>query len=116
MATKLDKDVTRESSVVIDKRNILVSITSEQTIKLKPKGLRGNNGVVEIPIQKIWELLTGTGESKKKETPKKQKVDGDSLMISLHDLRSQSAISGLPTNDIAKFDSIIKNLIDDWHS
>ena len=39
MATKLDKDITRESSVKIDDREINITLTDKQEIRLKLKGL-----------------------------------------------------------------------------
>jgi hypothetical protein len=117
MATKLDKEITRESTIVKDKRILLVSLTADQTIKFKPKGLRGNNGVIEVSLEDIFDQNDPSAKSiiKKEEKPKKVKVDSSAPMISLHDLRSQSAISGLPTDLIAKFDGIIKNMLDEWY-
>lgn len=117
MATKLEKEISRETEVVKDKRNLIVSLTPEQTIKLKPKGLRGNNGVVEVSIEEIWDMKKGVKSLvEKTEKKEKKRSSDDQPMINLHWLRSQSAISGLPPADIAKFDGIIKNLIDEWYS
>lgn len=117
MATKLDKEISRETEVVKDKRNLIVSITPDQTIKLKPKGLRGNNGVVEVSIEEIWNIKTGTKSLIEKAEKREKKInDDDQPVVNLHWLRSQSAISGLPVADIAKFDGIIKNLIDEWYA
>ena len=118
MATKLDKDITRESSIKIDDKEIMVTITAKQTVSLKLKGMR--TGTVEIPIEQLHNQLTGKVEDK--EEPKKtsksvstiqtNKVTKDNPMINLFDLRSQNAISTLDLPTLCKFDQIIKNLIE----
>lgn len=57
MATKLEKDITRESSVTIDGKEIMVTMTSDQTIDLKLKGLR--KGGVSMSIEDLYNQLTG---------------------------------------------------------
>ena len=41
MATKLDKDLVRESTDMIDGKSILATLTADQCIELKLKGVRG---------------------------------------------------------------------------
>jgi hypothetical protein len=118
MPTKLDKEISRETDVIKDKRNLIVSLTPEQTIKLKPKGLRGNNGIVEVSIDELWDSKSGKKSlvEKVEKKERKQSDDDGQPIVNLYWLRSQSAISGLPVADIAKFDGIIKNLIDEWYT
>ena len=116
MATKLEKDITRESTIKVDDKEIMITLTADQSIKLKLKGLR--KGVVDIPIETLYNQLTGRTPNESKEKPKaisvKQtpKVSKSNPMIDLYSLRSHNAISTLSIQDIAKFDQIIKSLID----
>ena len=117
MATKLEKNITRESTVTVDGREIMVTLTEDQEISFKLKGLR--TGEVKISIREIYNQLAGIED----EGPKEKKAlsishnqpktgTKNNPMISLYDLRSQSAISTLEYSDKAKFDGIIKKLID----
>lgn len=109
MATKLEKDISRESSVTVDDKELVVTLTSNQTIQLKKKGTR--KGVSEIPIEDLWEQLNNN-------TPKaasKAKSGDNSPMISLYDLRHHSAVSGLGPDLTAKFDGVIRSLIREFY-
>tara|TARA_R110000772_G_scaffold193804_1_gene304684 strand:- start:69 stop:434 length:366 start_codon:yes stop_codon:yes gene_type:complete len=117
MATPLNKDIVRESSVKIDDREINITLTSDQEIKMKLKGMK--SGEVAIPIRDVYNQLTGrTDEDNDK--PKKgstsisrePKTTKGNPTISLYDLRSHNAISTLDIPTLAKFDQIIKSLID----
>mgnify|MGYP007071655715 CR=1 FL=1 len=119
MATKLDKDLNRETSVKFDDREVIITLTKEQTINFKLKGMK--SGHLSISIEDLYRHLKGYG-------PKDKQQDTGSLvitneveqprhkngknMISLHDLRSQNSISTLPYEDKVKFESIIINLMD----
>lgn len=118
MATKLDKDLVRESTVEIDGVPLVVTIKANQSVDMKLKGVRG--GVLNIPLLELWEYLGGSikpSESEesnkgtmvaiKKSTPQK----GDNKMISLYDLRSANAISMLDMTTKAKFDELISDMI-----
>jgi|TARA_R110000851_G_scaffold196444_2_gene347385 hypothetical protein len=116
MATILNKNLTRESTSTIDGKEITITLTSDQEIELKLKGKRG--GGKTIYIKDLYNQLYGLEQSdddKKKgavsvsNTPKKR---GDGKMISLRDLRSHNAISMLDVPTLAKFDQIIKSVID----
>ena len=118
MATKLDKDITRESTIQVDGNEIIVTLTARQKISMKLKGKR--IGGVEISIEELYGQLTGKPTTSDEPTEKKavSVIRGDGKptkknpMILLSDLRSQSAISGLDYETLSKFDGIIKNLID----
>lgn len=121
MATKLDKDIIRESTIIINDREIIVTLTSNQEISLKLKGMK--SGEVKIPILQLFKQLTGdvSEEDKPKKKPvsyehEDKKGSKKNPMISLYDLRSQSAIASLDYPTRAKFDGIIKNLIDEYLS
>ena len=122
MATKLEKDIQRESTVVVEDREIMVKLTADQKIKLKLKGLR--TGEVEIDIEELWHQLNGTDPDSdnsedtsgpvtiRNDQPKKGSAKNP--MISLHDIRTYNAISGLDYDTLVKFEGILKNLIDNY--
>jgi len=118
MATKLEKDITRESTLKSDDKEIMVTLTSDQKVSMKLKGKR--SGAVSIAIDELYSQLTGNpiggDENKEKKvlsiTKSDHKPTKRNPMILLSDLRSQNAISGLDYGTLAKFDGIIKNLMD----
>ena len=100
MATSLDKDITRESTIKIDDREINVTLTSNQEIKFKLKGMK--SGELTISIEDLYNQLSGRiiEEEVKPKTEAMNiirhdelKPDKDNPMISLYDLRSLSAVS-----------------------
>lgn len=120
MATKLEKDITRESTVKDDDKEIMVTLTADQKISMKLKGKR--TGEVEIGIDELYAQLTGkdmgtnTNESNVKKglsiKQSEEKPTKKNPMILLSDLRSQNAISAGDYKMIAHFDTIIKNLME----
>ena len=113
MATKLTKNLTRETEVISDGKELLLTITAEQTIELKPKGVRNGNGTLTIPISDLWEYLGGGGINPDGpiQTQRIKKTKTNEQMISLFDLRSMNAISNLSYGDMVKFDEIILDVI-----
>lgn len=122
MATKLLKNITRESTEVIDDKEIIITLTEGQEIELKLKSKRGKGET--IYIKDLFTQLYGINLDKSNEDKEgsitidtsnrtKQK-GGDGKMISLYDLRSQNAISTLDLATIAKFDQIIKSVIESY--
>ena len=120
MATKLDKDVVRESTVVVDGREIVVTLSAEQKITMKLKGMK--SGEVSIDILELFSQLTGDLPEKENKPDKsivisnenQTKIPKNNPMISLYDLRTYNAISGLDYPSLVKFEGIIKNLIDNY--
>jgi hypothetical protein len=121
MATKLEKNLTRESTVKAEDREIMITITADQKVSMKLKGMK--SGEVSIDIEELWHQLNGTSP----ETPvekssssslsistSKPKRGSNDPMMSLYDLRSHNAISGLDMTSLVKFESIIKSLIDSY--
>lgn len=121
MATKLNKNLVRESTETIDGKEIMVTLTEDQQIELKVKGQRGEGKTIyikdlyadlydinldEVKKSKDGPLSITTGSNKRKR--------GDDMLISLYDLRSQNAISMLDLETLAKFDQIIKSVIDSY--
>jgi hypothetical protein len=118
MATKLEKNLVRESTVMVDDREILVTLTADQEVSMKLKGMR--TGDVSIGIDKLWHQLNGTETSNAdmkgpvviKTTQSKSSAKNP--MISLNDLRTYNAnaIMDYPTK--VKFEAIIKSLMDNY--
>lgn len=115
MATILDKDLIRESTITIDERNILVTLGEDQTISFKLKGMK--SGVVSITIEELYKQLAGIDDNKPKSivvpTGGVKKQSGDGPMVSLHDVRHKLNISGFDYAITSKFDSVMKELIED---
>ena len=125
MATKLDKTVTRESTNEVDGRNILVSITEDQKISMKLKGMK--SGIVEIPIENLYNQLIGNqseikneedSETKKTEpvvfNNSEKKQNGEPL-LNLHDFRSAYLTSGdIPLEYKIKLEAITVRLIEQF--
>jgi hypothetical protein len=114
MATILDKVLIRESTVKIGEREILITLTADQRISFRLKGMK--SGVVSITIEELYKQLSGIDPIEEKEEMVSvsespfSNQDGKN-MISLNDLRSFSNISNLDYPTKAKFDSILKDLI-----
>lgn len=123
MATKLDKELIRESSVQFDNREIIMTLSTDQEIKFKLKGMK--SGEVKISIETLYKQLIGFKEvSDVEETeiePKvnkslsivnEEKVDKKRLLIDLDDLRSLSAVTAMDLQTKVKFDGILADLIE----
>ena len=110
MATILDKDLIRESTVEIEGRQILVTITADQTISMKLKGMK--SGIVSISIADLFaQLSTNSGPEELPLPSKPKKNDGTN--ISLHDLRHRCMISGFDYATTTKFDNMLHELIEE---
>lgn len=122
MATKLEKNLTRESTVKVDDREILITITADQKVSMRLKGMK--TGEVNISIEELWHQLNGTDADVEAPVTKhtgsvitntiKPKRGSNDPMMSLYDLRSHNAISGLDMQTLVKFEGIIKSLIDSY--
>lgn len=108
MATILDKDLVRESTVTFDERQVLVTLTEDQKISFKLKGMK--SGQLTISIEDLYKHLKGGNIETKEESTPKKKAGVD--YISLQDLRSASMIAELDYPTKVKFDTIIKNLME----
>ena len=120
MATILDKDLQRESTVLANDRNIMVTLGSDQTIKFKLKGMK--SGEVSIGIEDLWKQLNGIEETKSDESKKslvietddeiEQKSSKDNPMIPLYDIRSRLCVS-LTADILTKVDPILSEFVAD---
>lgn len=128
MATKLEKDITRESTVIADGRNIQVTLTKDQEISMKLKGMK--SGIVKVKIEDLYNQLTKNEVEVvpivKKEEPKKSEPviitrkrksgeDENVPMINLYDFRSLYLVSGdIPLDCKIKLEQITGRLINEY--
>jgi hypothetical protein len=111
MATKLDNDVIRESSVLADDREILIRLNTDQTVSMKLKGMK--SGTVSISILDLWNQLNGT-DTKPKQGPiatVRKQVYKDDLMVSVQKLRSLNAVTHSDLAVTIKLDEIFSDLL-----
>lgn len=119
MATILDKDLVRESTIQVGGREIQVTLGADQTISMKLKGMK--SGTVSMSIEELYQQLTGgeieddVSELKPISVPTGgiKKSAGADPMISLHDIRHGLNIAGFEYPVLAKFDTVMSNLIED---
>lgn len=109
MATQLTKDVTRESTVKAGDRELLVTMTADQKITLKPKGL-GNDKTLEISIDELYDNLNGSALGNNKNSQRYP----DDLLIPVHALRTAVLTDGgLAYEDQVKFSGLVRDVIND---
>jgi|688.fasta_scaffold1033061_1 hypothetical protein len=115
MATILDKDLTRESTLKYDDREIQVTLTADQQISFKLKGMK--SGVLSIGIDTLYKQLRGNDEPVV-EAPKSSSVsvkkrvdDGSSPMISLNRLRSLSLVTHMDFKVKLELERVICELL-----
>jgi len=109
MATKLDKDLTRETTVKVNEREVILTLTADQNINMKLKGMK--SGHVSVPIKEVYDQLTGGDSQPAEGGVGKLKVGNESDMISLQDLRHRFNVSDLPYESIVQVDMIIVELL-----
>lgn len=103
MATLLLKDLTRESTELVEDKNVIITLTENQRIEMRLKGTRSEP--LNIGILELYEMLAGvSGKSSKT-------ANGDKK-ISLNDLRSANLISTLDYETKVKFESIIVKMLE----
>lgn len=114
MATILDKDITRESTVTVDGREVQVTLTAEQTISFKLKGMK--SGILSIGIDELYNQLAGVEEKveeKPKEVKPKKSKSTEEPMISLNRLRSLSLVTKMDFKVKLELERVICELIND---
>ena len=125
MATILDKDITRETTVKIEDREIQITLTEDQKVTMKLKGMK--SGSVEIPIETLYHQLKGDLPKEKKalsfnhdnESDDKPMAKNDlssykgdsNYLISIHDVRHAANVRGFDLETTTKFDSFLAELI-----
>ena len=129
MATILDKDITRETTVKVDDREIQITLTESQSISMKLKGMK--SGTVEIAIGDLYKQLKGDvseapKENKSVHVTHEEEDDkpmakndlsyskGDSkYLISLHDIRHAMLVTSMEYEVKLKFEAFLVGLIND---
>lgn len=125
MATVLDKDLTRETSVKFDNREVLITLTNKQTIYMKLKGMK--SGGLEIGIDELYRQLNGDegvsegvsegiseGEEDKVNPMDLSAYKGESkYLISLHDIRHAFNIIPFEYDIKVRVDEFFVNLINE---
>jgi hypothetical protein len=104
MATVLSKDLVRETTEKRKDKEIVVTLTKDQEINLKLKGVRGSKGV-NINIGELWDYLNDNDY-----TPKEG--SNDNPMLSLYELRAAMAIADVPYNVTMSNDKTMVRLIE----
>jgi len=125
MATILDKDITRETTIKIDDREIQITLTEDQKIVMKLKGMK--SGSLEIPIETLYHQLKGDIPKEVKplsfnhveEDDDKPMVKNDlssykgdsKYLISIHDIRHAANVKNFDFNTMVIFDTFLTELI-----
>lgn len=114
MATILDKDITRESTVKVDGREIQVTLTADQQITFKLKGMK--SGILTIGIEELYKQLAGDvvedAPKEVKQKPKKTKPS-EEPMISLYRLRGLSLVTKMDYPVKLELEKVICEMIND---
>ena len=119
MATILDKDLTRETTIKVDGREIQITLTEAQTIHMKLKGMK--SGALEIGIEQLYKQLNGGDEQVAEEEVVVKKAHNgldlsdykgdDDMLISLYDIRAAFNIASFGTEMTAKIDGFLSKMI-----
>lgn len=124
--TILDKDISRETTVKVDEREIQITLTESQNISLKLKGMK--SGAVEIGIGVLYgQLKGGTPAPAEVVTEKKVEVkrstsgtidissykDDEKYLISLHEIRSSLLVSDMDLGTKQIFEKFMVALINE---
>lgn len=125
--TSLNSDLSRESSIKYDNREIQVTLGANQQISFKLKGLK--SGIVSIGIEELYRQLIGDESvgfdhissdvmevddvlvSQKATSAKLDKSTKDNPLISLNTLRTKMNTSPLKSDVRAQLDGFIVECI-----
>jgi hypothetical protein len=115
MATILEKDLIRESTSKYDNREIIVTLTQDQKISFKLKGMK--SGDVSIGILALYKQLIGIedkgliGDVKSVvEKPKFKKSD-ENPVIDLYSLRTSAMVTKMDMSARVELERVICELI-----
>jgi hypothetical protein len=114
--TQLDRDIVRETTLLVDGREIIIRIAADQRIYFRLKGDKSDS--VEIGIDTLFNQLTD-GQPKVAEPVKKgsisvKNVQGSTkndVTISLNDLRSNNLVTKIDLPLKIKLEELICDLI-----
>jgi len=82
---KLNKDIVRETDVLVDDKPLIITITSDQKILIRQKGKSKDNLEIEISIEKLFSQITKSSLDV---------VEEDNVNINLHLFRSKYLTDG----------------------
>ena len=113
MATILDKDLVRETRVKVNDKDLLITLTEDQSINLKLKGIKGEG--VTISIADLYSHLVGdTNDNAKPSEVKVSKkirgLNGDPS-ISLYELRAHNLVTKMDMKVKLELEGIICEMI-----
>jgi hypothetical protein len=125
MATVLDKDIIRETTVKFDDREVQITLTEKQSIYMKLKGMK--SGGLEISIEDLYRQLKGepleaVEKEVEEEEEKEEPVNGMDLsdykgdkryLISLHDIRHAFNVTPFELGVKTRVDEFLVNLINE---
>ena len=122
MATILDKDITRETTVKFDEREVQITLTDKQTIYMKLKGMK--SGGLEISISDLYKQLKGEPQEVEVEKAEEEEVVTDGIdlsdykgekryLISLHDIRHAFNVTPFELGVKTRVDEFLVNLINE---
>jgi hypothetical protein len=119
MATILDKDITRESTVMFNERLIQVTLTADQQISFKLKGMK--SGTLSIGIEEIYKQLAGVEDTGKTEKQRpvviQNKVKGGTYdggpMIPLNKLRSHVLTTKMDLSVKLELETVIRDMLNE---
>jgi hypothetical protein len=122
MATILDKDITRETTVKFDEREVQITLTDKQTIYMKLKGMK--SGGLEISISDLYKQLKGEPQEVEKAEVEEEEVVTDGIdlsdykgekryLISLHDIRHAFNVTPFELGVKTRVDEFLVNLINE---
>ena len=126
MATILDKDIIRETTVKFDDREVQITLTDKQTIYMKLKGMK--SGGLEISIEDLYRQLKGD-VAQEVEVIEKAEVEDEEMatdgidlsdykgdkryLISLHDIRHAFNVTPFELGVKTRVDEFLVNLINE---
>ena len=122
MATILDKDITRETTVKFDEREVQITLTDKQTIYMKLKGMK--SGGLEISISDLYKQVKGEPQEVEVEKAEEEEVVTDGIdlsdykgekryLISLHDIRHAFNVTPFELGVKTRVDEFLVNLINE---
>ena len=113
MATILDKDLSRETRISVENKELLITLTETQEINLK---LKGDKGVgVSISISDLYNQLVGKTKgglqpAEVKVVKKIKNLSGEPV-INLHELRSHNLVTKMDMKVKLTLESVICEMI-----
>lgn len=110
MATLLDKDLIRETTIKIDGREIILTLGEDQSISMKLKGMK--SGTVSISINDLYNQLVGS-EDVDVEPIKAAPIKNGGAVISLYAIRDRCNVVGFDYPTTVKLDNLLNDLIEE---